>query len=409
MDQFFSDLRLISESALDATAHLWVPAAEVFTTMPAWAYVALIASTAFLVLAALWGRRQLRGDRIERRPPTMPAAGRPGDAGQAAFASPAPPDAPEVQGLAEILAARGLDPSGRQGRLRTFAGELDDLRDRLDQIGPAAPASAQLFHDAKDAIAGGDLSRGTDLLVRAAQEEGNAAGSLSVSADTHGRAAALARLVAGDLMQARGDLDEAETLYRLAADAAPQSIPELRVECLARLGALAHLQENFGLARGCFADALQTLEAASQGDHPDIGGVLNNLGLACDLTGDQDEAERYYQRALAADEKHHGDDHLNVASVLNNLGLLYRRQGKTHAAEPLFRRAVAIKEKALAPNDQSLLLGLVNHAATLRDLGRDADARTLEARAGVSHDTGAEDDADALAEESSDPWEPAAG
>lgn len=392
MDQFLSDLALIWNGALDATADFWVPLAEIYATMPDWAIYSAVAGIAALLSVIVFGRRRLGGDRIHRNEPILrggptderQADGPPLDGDGQPTLSPIP-DAPEIQGLSDILAAQGASPAGRDGRLRTFAGELEDLRNRLDQVGATSSATAKLFHDAKEAIASGDLARGTDLLIRAADEESVSADDLSQSASTHGRAAALGRLVAADLMAARNDEAAAETLYRLAADAAPLSEPELQVECLGRLGSLAHGRGDFGHARDCFAAALAALEAANMEDHPDIGGILNNLGLACDFEGDQDTAERHYQRALAADERTYGDDHANVAAILNNLALLYRREGKTHAAEPLFRRAVAIKEASLMPGDASLALSRVNHAATLRDLGREEDARTLERRAGLPH------------------------
>ncbi len=400
MDQFLNDLALIWpklwDSLLDATANLWVPLAEIAASIPDWALAAAAAGVLALLAVLIFGRRPMKGDPVSRRDQnlttTAPAV-RP--APDTAAEDPADlPEAPEIAGLDEILRSRGLDqgPSGGAasaagigGRLRTFAGELDGLRARLDEINAVVPAAAKLFHDARDAIAEGDLSRGTDLLVRAAQEEGAAAGNLEQTAATHGQAAALARLVAGDLIAAGGAEEEAETLYRLALDAAPTSAAELRADCLGRLGALAHRRDDYRQARDCFQSALIILDDRPGEDHPDLGGVLNNLALACDLLGDQPTAEGHYQRALDADERTFGDDHPNVAAVLNNLGLLYRRQGKTHAAEPLFRRAVAIKEAILPTGDPSLALSQVNHAAVLRDLGREDDARALEHRAGLAH------------------------
>ena len=408
MEQLLSDLELIRDGLLDATADYWVPLVEATATMPTWALAAAGAGALALLGVLIFGGRRLRGgDRLDRPDPflrapngdaatphpvethnaaiAMPQA----DAPTPAAAAPQPmepdplPDTPEIQGLAEILADRGLDSGGRDGRLRTFAGELDDLRARLATVSAGSASTAQLLRDARGAIASGDLSQGTDLLIRAADEEDATGRKHDWTAGVHGRAAALSRLVAGDLMAARDDLEEAATLYALAAEATPAEDTELKVECFGKLGALAHGRADYRTARKYFADALTVLEDAGGEDHLDLGGVLNNLGLACDLTGDRKSAEAHYQRALAADEKAWGDDHLNVAAVLNNLALSYRRAGKTQAAVPLFRRAVAIKEKHLMPGDASLARALVNLAAALRALGREEDARDLERRAGV--------------------------
>ena len=391
MEQLLSDLALIRDGLLDSTADLWVPLAETVATMPTWAIAAVVSALAG-VTVGFGGRRLRTGERLDRPDPVLrnlddefnEATAVPSREPAPTPMEPEPlPDTPEIQGLAEILADSGLDDEARDGRLRSFAGELDDLRARLGTVSAGSTAAARLLNDARSAIASGDLVRGSELLIRAAEEEDTTGHKHAWTADVHGRAAALTRLVAGDLMAARGDDEVAATLFRLAVDAAPHDDHELRIECQGRLGAMAHRQEDFASARGHFAAALDILEKSGAESHPDMGGVLNNLALACDLAGDVRAAEQYYQRALAADEGTWGDDHVNVAAVLNNLGLFYRRQGKTQAAEPLFRRAVAIKEKHLMPGDPSLALTQVNLAAALRALGREEDAQDLERSAGL--------------------------
>lgn len=400
LERVLEDLKLILNGLLKTSAGLWAPIREATAAMPAWAMAAGGAGALALVVVLLLGRRRLATDRVARADPAVRPQPAPAARPEAAAGSEADTlvletlaaDAPEVQGLAELLDAQEPGAPGRDGRLKSFAGELDDLRRRLSLVEAGSAATARLLHEAREAIASGDLQAGTTLLVRAAEEEDIAGNGLVRTATVHGRASALSRLVAADLLAAKGERDAAAALYRKAVDATPEEDPELKAECLCRLGALAHGAGDAAAARDAFYAALAALEDAGATDHPDLGGILNNLGLANDLLGDEDAAERCYQRALAADEAAHGDNHPNVAAVLNNLGLLYRRRGMAPAAEPLLRRAQAIKEAHLAPDDPGLKVTLANRAAALRALGKDAEAAALERRAGVAVPNAADTD-----------------
>ena len=398
LERVLEDLKLILNGLLKTSAGLWDPIREATAAMPAWAVAAAGAGALALVVVLLLGRQRLATDRVERGDPAIRPQARMPERPEAVTEQEAlvldtlAADAPEVQGLAELLDAQEPGAPGRDARLKSFAGELDDLRRRLSLVEAGSAATARLLHEAREAIASGDLQAGTALLTRAAEEEDIAGNGLVRTATVHGRASALSRLVAADLLAAKGDRDAAAALYRKAADATPEEDPELKAECLCRLGALAHGAGDAAAARDAFYAALAALEDAGATDHPDLGGILNNLGLANDLLGDEDAAERCYQRALAADEAVHGDAHPNVAAVLNNLGLLYRRRGMAPAAEPLLRRAQAIKEAHLAPDDPGLKVTLANRAAALRALGKDAEAAALERRAGVAAPNAADTD-----------------
>ena len=74
-----------------------------------------------------------------------------------------------------------------------------------------------------------------------------------------------------------------------------------------------------------------------------------------------------------------------MATRLNNLGLLYYQQSKDAAAEPLFNRALAIDEKALGPDHPDVALLAEDLAATLRKLGREAEAKVYEDQAARIH------------------------
>ena len=59
----------------------------------------------------------------------------------------------------------------------------------------------------------------------------------------------------------------------------------------------------------------------------------------------------------------------------------YGVQGRYAEAEPLLRRALAIMEQTIGPEHPTVATGLVDHAALLRELGREGEAVEMDARA----------------------------
>ncbi len=58
-----------------------------------------------------------------------------------------------------------------------------------------------------------------------------------------------------------------------------------------------------------------------------------------------------------------------------------KAQGRYGDGEPLYKRSLAIRAKALGPEHQLVAQSLENCAALLREIGRGAEASTMEARA----------------------------
>ncbi len=72
-----------------------------------------------------------------------------------------------------------------------------------------------------------------------------------------------------------------------------------------------------------------------------------------------------------------------MAATLYSLASVDRAQGRYAEAEPLYKRALAVREKELRPDHPFVATSLENYAALLRDVGRNAEADTLDARAKV--------------------------
>ena len=118
-----------------------------------------------------------------------------------------------------------------------------------------------------------------------------------------------------------GRLGEAERLYRLVIQNAPQ-----QVSALYRLGMLCFQD-------GRAAQALPFLEEALK-LQPQNQGILNSLGAASQIAGHDKEALDYFRRALALDPTHVG--------ALGNFGRALREQGHADAARECFVKIIRI-------------------------------------------------------------------
>ena len=74
-----------------------------------------------------------------------------------------------------------------------------------------------------------------------------------------------------------------------------------------------------------------------------------------------------------------GPEHHYVGKDLYLLAALYAEQQQYDEAEPLYRRALLIFQTALAPDNQELLRTRGEYVGLLRQMGRAAEADSLEA------------------------------
>jgi len=371
------------------------------TTLPVWLVGAIaLGLCAFLLfgIAALKGRigEPLGGEPVTapRRPAAGSLADEAGPAHEDVESEPAeePVDEPAedieeteplVEAMAEEMADQGVLGEDLDQGLRRFADGLDGLKGRLSQLTKEHPHRSPLLKEAEAAVQEGDVAQGIELLVSAADAEANSSTGARNQSDSHGRAAAEARMIAADLLAAQKAFGEATTLYKRALSMVPEDEPELRVECLNRSGAVFVAEGAFEQAAQMFAEALSIMEGYLGPNHGELTPLMNNLALAKDGAGDLAEAEKLYQRALQLDERIKGPSDPDVAADLNNLGLLYKRAGRSAVALPLLRRALKIKRGAYPDGHPSLVTGLRNLAAALRDEGDVEEAAELEREANI--------------------------
>jgi predicted TPR repeat methyltransferase len=128
-------------------------------------------------------------------------------------------------------------------------------------------------------------------------------------------------MVIAKSFQKRGQLAEAEQIYRKVLDVAPDYPDALHFS-----GVLAHQQ-------GRSDEAVALIERSLMLE-PGRADCYNNLGIIFKAQGKLDEAVASYQQAIALDP-----DHANAHS---NLGVLLKAQGKFVQAEAAYRTAIRL-------------------------------------------------------------------
>jgi hypothetical protein len=93
------------------------------------------------------------------------------------------------------------------------------------------------------------------------------------------------------------------------------------------------------------------------------------------------EAEEVIRKARDVREGALGVDHPSVATLLDHLALVFEVQGRFGEAVTVRQRALRITGDAFGEGHLNLVPSLRGYAELLRRMGREIDARLLEARA----------------------------
>jgi tetratricopeptide (TPR) repeat protein len=188
----------------------------------------------------------------------------------------------------------------------------------------------------------------------------------------------------GALLNLEGRYDEAEPLLRRALAIDEKTLGPDDPQVATDLTNLASLLQNKGnktSAESMYRRALAIDEKALGPNHPEVARDLNNLAQLIEQRGDHALAESLYRRALAINEQALGPDHPEVATDLNNLALLLHHEGKLEESEKLYRQALAIDEKTLGPDHLDVARDLNNLGSLLQDQRKYAEAEGMYRRA----------------------------
>ena len=107
------------------------------------------------------------------------------------------------------------------------------------------------------------------------------------------------------------------------------------------------------------------LEKAKPPDQRTLYRSARRLAFLCDNLGQQDEAIRYYEKAIAAGTQLDDLPYADLGTMLNNVALIFRQLGRQKAAEPYYLHALEIYEKQLGPEHADVASVLNNLARLL--------------------------------------------
>jgi tetratricopeptide (TPR) repeat protein len=193
---------------------------------------------------------------------------------------------------------------------------------------------------------------------------------------------ARAREDAGDHARAEQEYRRAhDMLDRISADATNLDAQRLRIQAARGLANVTRALGRDPEAETMLKDALAMAEGTFGWKHPDVAGVLNDLGAHYTHTRDYEKALRAYRRALAIAEETLGLEHAQAASILHDLAVLEHARGQFAAGEPCARRALSIHEKTLGPDHPQVAADLVVMAALLEGQGKYDEAEPMYRRA----------------------------
>lgn len=231
--------------------------------------------------------------------------------------------------------------------------------------------AVEIFNQAMDFRAQGDLERAEELCAQAIEIFQNAEGENSPDAANLLNVLASIRDERGDY---EGAMDAAQRaaniLDTLGENFSGDDAAHIRLEARSRLGNLerhlARYSEAEATLKRALAFASETFGEASD----EASSARNNLGILYKYTGNFDAAKILYETALKNIEREYGREHISTASLYHNLGGLEHARGDFAAGEEPARKAWEIRVRAKGANDPDALADAVAYAGVLDGLER---------------------------------------
>ena len=184
----------------------------------------------------------------------------------------------------------------------------------------------------------------------------------------------------GQFVKARRYLTRAAQIKLVATEPWDMSAEDI-------LNNLARVYQSTGelqKAEQTYKQALELADGRLGLSHPNLAGLLTNLGTLCTDRKRYKEAEDYFRRALQIlDQPGRASDEYRIMEALHGLGKTYMKENDQVLAESVLRRAADIARRN---QNQAILIPeilrlLDDYSTVLRDLWNPVDADRLDAEA----------------------------
>lgn len=146
---------------------------------------------------------------------------------------------------------------------------------------------------------------------------------------------------------------------------------------ISNLGSLLQGLGKLDQAEAMFREAADLQRKVLGPDDPGTLTSLNNLALSLQMQGRAAEAEPYLRDVLAAERRVNGDEHPDTLTSINTLGFALQAQGKLAEAEPLYLEALEKQRRVRGEGDVNTLTTLNNLGSLWVAQGRNAEALAL--------------------------------
>jgi type II secretory pathway predicted ATPase ExeA/tetratricopeptide (TPR) repeat protein len=147
----------------------------------------------------------------------------------------------------------------------------------------------------------------------------------------------------GYIYWSRGDLEQAETVYRKSLEL-HQALGKRAgmADNYANLGSVYWTRRDLAKAEAMYRQALMLNEALDRTEK--LANNYGNLGVVYQTRGDLQEAQAMHRKAIAIYERA-GRQTEGLANAYGNLGSVYRRAGNLDDAEAMYTRALRLYQR----------------------------------------------------------------